>query len=96
MLSLREVRQTANPGLRIEGVVLTMMDRRNTLAQQVEADARENLGDLVFRTVIPRNVRLSEAPSHALSILDYDPASSGAQAYRALAAELIARERITA
>jgi chromosome partitioning protein len=96
MLSLREVRQTANPGLRIEGVVLTMMDRRNNLAQQVEADARENLGDLVFRTVIPRNVRLSEAPSHALSILDYDPASSGAQAYRALAAELIARERITA
>jgi chromosome partitioning protein len=92
MLTLREVRQTANPGLRIEGVVLTMSDRRNNLAQQVEADARANLGELVFRTVIPRNVRLSEAPSFALTILDYDPTSAGAIAYRALADELVARE----
>lgn len=92
MLTIREVRQTANPDLRIEGVVMTMSDRRNNLSQQVEADARENLGDLVFRTVIPRNVRLSEAPSYAMSVLDYDPASSGSAAYRALAAELIARE----
>jgi chromosome partitioning protein len=58
----------------------------------VEQDARQNLGDLVFQTVIPRNVRLSEAPSHAQSVLDYDPASAGATAYRALAAELLARE----
>jgi chromosome partitioning protein len=92
MLTVREVRQTANPSLRIEGVALTMVDRRTTLAQQVEADARENLGNLVFQTVIPRNVRLSEAPSHAQSVLDYDPASAGAAAYRALAAELLSRE----
>ncbi|EYD74150.1 Chromosome (plasmid) partitioning protein ParA / Sporulation initiation inhibitor protein Soj [Rubellimicrobium mesophilum DSM 19309] len=92
MLTIREVRQTANPSLRIEGVALTMVDRRTSLAQQVEADARENLGTLVFQTVIPRNVRLSEAPSHAQSVLDYDPSSAGANAYRALAAELLARE----
>jgi chromosome partitioning protein len=92
MLTIREVRQAANPGLRIEGVALTMVDRRTSLAQQVEQDARENLGTLVFQTVIPRNVRLSEAPSHAQSVLDYDPASAGASAYRALAAELLARE----
>ncbi len=66
MLTIREVRATANPGLRIEGVVLTMYDGRNNLSQQVEADARATLGDLVCRTVIPRNVRVSEAPSFAL------------------------------
>ena len=93
MLTLREVRQAANPKLRIEGVVLTMYDRRNNLSQQVEADARQNLGDLVFATVIPRNVRLSEAPSFAMPVLDYDTGSTGSLAYRALAAELIARER---
>lgn len=93
MLTIREVRQTANPGLRIEGIALTMYDRRNNLSQQVEADARRTLGELVFRTVIPRNVRLSEAPSFALSVLDYDPNSTGSDAYRALAAELMARER---
>ena len=93
MLTLREVRQTANPELRIEGIALTMYDRRNNLSQQVEADARQNLGELVFRTVIPRNVRLSEAPSFAMPVLDYDPNSSGSDAYRALAAELMARER---
>ncbi|MCC7320081.1 MAG: ParA family protein [Rubellimicrobium sp.] len=92
MMTIREVRQTANPDLRIEGVVMTMSDRRNNLSQQVEADARENLGELVFRTVVPRNVRLSEAPSFAMSVLDYDPASAGSAAYRALAQELIARE----
>lgn len=93
MLTLREVRQTANPGLRIEGVALTMYDRRNNLSQQVESDARQTLGDLVFRTVIPRNVRLSEAPSFAMPVLDYDPNSTGSEAYRSLAAELMARER---
>jgi chromosome partitioning protein len=69
-----------------------MYDRRNNLSLQVETDARENLGDLVFRTVIPRNVRLSEAPSFALSVLDYDSASTGSEAYRQLAAELLSRE----
>lgn len=89
MLTIREVRQAANAALRIEGVVLTMYDMRNNLSQQVEADARENLGELVFRTVIPRNVRLSEAPSFAKSVLDYDPESKGARAYIALAEELL-------
>ncbi|MFU8880808.1 MAG: ParA family protein [Rhodobacterales bacterium] len=89
MLTIREVRQTANAALRIEGVVLTMYDSRNNLSQQVELDARENLGELVFKTVIPRNVRLSEAPSFAKSVLDYDPDSKGARAYIALAEELL-------
>lgn len=91
MLSLREVRETANPQLRIDGVLLTMFDRRNNLAQQVEHDARQTLGELVFNTVVPRNVRLSEAPSFAQPVLTYDPASKGAEAYRALARELTAR-----
>ncbi|MBK1634864.1 ParA family protein [Rhodovulum adriaticum] len=89
MLTVRELRQSANPGLRIEGVVLTMADRRNNLSQQVENDARAYLGDLVFQTVIPRNVRLSEAPSFAMPVLEYDPASKGSQAYRALAREML-------
>ena len=92
MLTLREVRGSANEGLRIEGIVLTMYDRRNNLSQQVEADARQTLGDLVFTTVIPRNVRLSEAPSHAMPVLDYDPACAGTKAYLDLAAEVIQRE----
>lgn len=94
MLTVREVRQSANPKLRIEGVVLTMYDRRNNLSQQVEADARDNLGDLVFQIVIPRNVRLSEAPSFAMPILEYDPLSKGTEAYRELAKELVQRERV--
>lgn len=91
MLTIREVRQTANPALRIEGVVLTMHDSRNRLAQQVEADAREALGDLVFSTTIPRNVRVSEAPSFAQSVLTYDASSKGSVAYRGLAAEILRR-----
>lgn len=92
MLTVREVRASANSGLRIEGVLLTMYDARNNLSQQVEDDARENLQDLVFKTVIPRNVRLSEAPSFAQTIFEYDPSSRGGQAYRNLAIELIERE----
>lgn len=91
MLTIREVRQTANPTLRIEGVVLTMHDARNRLARQVEADARDTLGGMVFKTMIPRNVRLSEAPSFAMTALDYDIASSGSQAYIALAQEVLER-----
>lgn len=94
MLTIREVRQSANPNLRIEGVVLTMYDGRNRLSQQVEHDARQNLGELVFKTVIPRNVRVSEAPSFALPVLQYDSLSKGSEAYRALAEELIARHPI--
>ena len=89
MLTIREVRQTANPNLRIEGVVLTMYDARNNLSQQVEDDARDNLGDLAFSTVIPRNVRVSEAPSFAMPVLEYDPKSKGALAYLDLARELL-------
>ena len=92
MISIREVRQTANANLRIEGIVLTMFDSRNNLSSQVEQDARENLGDLVFETCIPRNVRVSEAPSYALPVLEYDPTSKGAQAYRALAKELMGNQ----
>ena len=91
MLTIREIRQTANPGLRIEGVLLTMHDNRNRLAQQVETDARETLGELVFQTIVPRNVRVSEAPSFAVPVLDYDPTSKGSVAYKALADEIIAR-----
>ncbi len=93
MLTIREVRHAANPQLRIEGVVLTMYDRRNNLSQQVEQDARDNLGDLVFRTKIPRNVRVSEAPSYAMPVLNYDPASLGAKAYRQLAGEIVANHQ---
>ena len=91
LLTVREVRQAANSDLRIEGIVLTMYDSRNNLSRQVEADARENLGELVFETIIPRNVRVSEAPSFALPVLMYDPTSKGSRAYRNLAAELIKR-----
>ncbi len=91
MLTLREVRQSANPSLRIEGIVLTMFDARNNLSLQVEDDARKALGDLVFETRVPRNVRISEAPSFAQSVLDYDTRSKGSLAYRALAKEILER-----
>ena len=91
MLTVREVRQSANQKLRIEGVVLTMFDIRNRLSQQVEQDAREALGELVFETRIPRNVRISEAPSYGTPVLAYDTQSRGAAAYRALASELLDR-----
>jgi len=89
MLTIREVRSSANTSLRIEGIVLTMYDARNNLSQQVEQDARDNLGELVFQTIIPRNVRVSEAPSFAMPVISYDSASKGARAYRALAKELL-------
>ncbi|RLJ52104.1 chromosome segregation ATPase [Litoreibacter meonggei] len=91
MLSVREIRETANSRLRLEGIVLTMYDRRNNLCHQVEMDVRENLRDLVFKTMIPRNVRLSEAPSYGLPVINYDPASLGAVAYKSLATEMVAR-----
>ncbi|WP_227269173.1 ParA family protein [Roseobacter weihaiensis] len=94
MLTIREVRQTGNKDLRIEGIVLTMYDQRNNLSLQVEQDARDNLGELVFQTRIPRNVRVSEAPSFAMPVLTYDTASKGAQAYRALAREVIQKNRL--
>jgi chromosome partitioning protein len=93
MLTIRDVRRSANPALRIEGIVLTMHDKRNRLTAQVEADARANMGELVMKTTIPRNVRISEAPSHALPVLQYDPSSRGAAAYRALAKEVADRRK---
>ncbi len=95
MLTIRQVRQSANRDLRIEGVLLTMYDSRNNLSTQVEEDARANLGDLVYRTIVPRNVRLSEAPSYALPVLAYDTMSKGSLAYRALAQEMLARHNRT-
>lgn len=94
LLTIRQIRSAANPSIRIEGIVLTMYDGRNNLSLQVERDARENLGELVFQTRIPRNVRISEAPSYALPVLDYDPTSKGAQAYRDLAKELVTRNQV--
>lgn len=96
LMTVREVRQTANPDLRIDGVLLTMSDNRNNLSQQVEADARSTLAGLVYRTVIPRNVRLSEAPSHAMPVLQYDTNSKGSAAYRELAKEFLSRQSVAA
>ncbi len=92
LLTLRDLRSGPNPSLAIDGILLTMFDRRNNLCQQVEQDARSNLGDLVLETRIPRNVRLSEAQSYAMPVMNYDPTSKGALAYRALAAELLERQ----
>lgn len=91
MRTVQTVRASSNPALRIQGIVLTMYDRRNNLSGQVAADVRENLGSLVYDTVIPRNVRLSEAPSHAVPALIYDRLSSGSVAYQRLAGEVLAR-----
>ncbi|MEO0774376.1 MAG: AAA family ATPase [Pseudomonadota bacterium] len=96
MITMREVRDTANPNLRMEGIVLTMFDGRNNLSTQVENDARDNLGELVFMTKIPRNIRVSEAPSFAMSVLQYDPTSKGAKAYRDLAKEVMANNGMVA
>lgn len=82
------VRENLNPGLSIEGLLLTMYDGRNTLCRQVAEDVKTHFRDKVFRTVIPRNVRLSESPSHGLPALLYDPASRGALAYVELAREV--------
>jgi chromosome partitioning protein len=89
--TVERIRSRFNPGLAILGVALTMYDRRNRLTDQVSADVRAVLGKVVFDTVIPRNVRLSEAPSHGIPALIYDHRCSGSEAYMALARELIGR-----
>lgn len=89
--TIKRVREHLNPGLEIEGLLRTMYDPRNTLAQQVSAQLLQHFGDKVYRTVIPRNVRLAEAPSHGLPALEFDRASKGAQAYLALAGEMLNR-----
>ena len=90
--TVKKVRAHLNPGLEIEGLLRTMYDPRNTLAQQVSAQLIEHFGDKVYRTVIPRNIRLAEAPSHGVPALKFDRASKGAQAYLALAGEMLNRQ----
>jgi chromosome partitioning protein len=91
--TIESIRSTLNPRLSIQGVVMTMYDRRNNLSDQVLADVRSEMGDLVYDTVIPRNVRLSEAPSYGKPALLYDLKCAGSQAYLRLATEVIRRER---
>jgi chromosome partitioning protein len=90
--TLELVRQRLNASLRLRGLVMTMFDARTNLAQEVVAEVRRHFSQ-TYRTVVPRSVRLSEAPSHGRSILDYDPSSPGAHAYRSLADEVIAQEQ---
>lgn len=89
METIEEIRRAANPGLLIEGVLLTMFDERTNLSNQVRADLKAYFGDKVFDSVIPRNIRLGEAPSHGQPILLYDIKSKGAEAYIRLAKEII-------
>lgn len=88
-----QVRRTVNPALDIQGIVLTMFDSRNNLAQQVVSDVRQHLGSKVYQTLIPRNVRVSEAPSYGKPAILYDLKCAGSQAYLQLASEVIQRER---
>lgn len=92
--TMRRVRAALNPALDIEGVLLTMCDERTNLGQQVARDVREFFKEKVFRTVIPRNVRLGEAPSHGMPVLIYDPKSRGAEAYVSLAREVLERNTV--
>lgn len=94
--TIERVQQAFNPALKIQGVVLTMFDRRNNLSLAVAEDVRGHFGDTVYRTVIPRNVRVSEAPSHGLPVILYDMRCSGSQAYIHLASEVMKRERSAA
>ena len=91
--TIEQIRSTLNPRLSIQGIVMTMFDRRNNLSEQVLQDVRSELGELVYDTVIPRNVRLSEAPSYGKPALLYDLKCAGSQAYLRLATEVIRRER---
>jgi chromosome partitioning protein len=91
MDTLRNIRQTVNPELAIEGLLRTMHDTRSRLASEVSAQLVTHFGDQVLRTVIPRNIRLAEAPSHGMPILNYDKSSKGAVAYLALAGEIARR-----
>jgi chromosome partitioning protein len=94
--TMRRVRASLNPALDIEGVLLTMFDERTNLGQQVATDVRQFFKEKVFRTVIPRNVRLGEAPSHGMPVILYDVKSRGAEAYLALAREVLERSAATA
>ena len=93
MKTIERVRRAYNPALAIQGIVLTMFDKRNKLSDLVASDVRAHFGDKVYETVIPRNVRISEAPSHGRPVLIYDFACAGAKAYLHLAGEVLRRER---
>ena len=93
--TITRVRDNLNQKLTLDGLLLTMFDRRNTLARQVKEEVTTHFGDRVFQTVVPRNVRLSESPSHGVPVLIYDPSSRGAAAYRRLAGEVIERLELT-
>jgi chromosome partitioning protein len=93
MRTIEMVQRGLNPRLALEGIVLTMADKRNNLSEQVTADVRGHFGAKVFETVIPRNIRITEAPSHGMPVLLYDFKSAGAQAYLALAAEFLRRAK---
>ncbi|WP_445372115.1 ParA family protein [Methylomonas sp. HW2-6] len=93
MSTLRNIRDTVNPGLHLEGILRTMVDSRSRLGKDVSDQLIEYFGDKVFRTTIPRNIRLAEAPSHGVPVLAYDKASRGAVAYIALAGELIRKHK---
>jgi chromosome partitioning protein len=90
---MNQVKASVNPELYLHGIILTMYDARNNLASQVESDVREYMGDKVYETVIPRNVRLSEAPSYGKPAILYDLKCSGSQAYLRLASEVIQLEK---
>ncbi len=92
--TIEHVKETLNPQLLIQGIVLTMFDSRNNLSGEVESDIRKNLGELVYQTVIPRNVRISEAPSHGKPVLLYDHKCSGSEAYMRLASEMLNRQSV--
>ena len=91
--TIKIIKSKLNPALKIEGFLLTMFDNRLRLSNQVYEEVKRHFGDLVFNTVISRNVRLSEAPSHGVSVLEYDPHSKGAQNYTSLAREVIVRNK---
>ena len=91
--TIEQIRASINPWLEIEGLLRTMYDARNRLATEVSEQLSEHFGDKVYRTIVPRNVRLAEAPSHGMPVLRYDKASRGALAYLALAGELVRREQ---
>ena len=91
--TVRKIRETLNPVLQIEGLLRTMYDPRNNLDNEVSAQLKQHFGDKLYRTIIPRNIRLAEAPSHGKPVIAYDMQSKGAQAYLALAGEMLRREQ---
>ena len=93
--TVEQIQEHMNSSLKIEGILRTMHDLRNNLANQVSSQLLSHFGDQVFKTIIPRNVRVAEAPSHGLPILNYDKSSRGAISYLALASELMRRHRNT-